>query len=138
MLGKPTRFLFMDFVHSHTPSTARCKPGGFILVKLPEVRFRHDQLDVVFTYARWPPFYRPHASFRPTGSTLATVMELTFLQPQPLPLRDVMFMFSKVRLMQGLAGMQIGPPGEPAEPEKPRQTMSRISVQVVALQPPLD
>jgi hypothetical protein len=49
-----------------------------------------------------------------------------------------MLMFSKVRLTHGLAGMQIGPPGEPAEPEKPRHTMSRISVQVVALQPPLD
>jgi hypothetical protein len=82
--------------------------------------------------------YRPHASFKPFGNTLATVMELTFLQPQPPPLRDVMLIFSKVRLMHGLAGMQIGPPGEPAEPEKPRHTMSRISVQVVALQPPLD
>ena len=67
-----------------------------------------------------------------------TVMELTFVQPQPAPLRAVMLMSSKVKLTQGLAGMQLGPPGEPAEPEKPRHTMSRISVQVVALQPPLD
>ena len=65
-------------------------------------------------------------------------MDETLTQPHVCPLRPVIVMSSNVRFVHGRAAMQIGPPGEPADALKLRQVMSRMSVHVVALQPPLD